>query len=47
MDPRTSNVFEILNRTFSTFFNSSENLAVDEVIVTFQGRVVFTQYIPN
>jgi hypothetical protein len=47
MDPRTSNLFEILNRTFLKFFSPSENLEVDEVIVLFQGRVVFTQYIPN
>jgi hypothetical protein len=34
-------MFEILTRTFSKFYNPSENLAVDEVIVFFKGRVVF------
>ena len=38
---------EILNSTFSKFYNPSENLAVDEVIVSFKGRVIFKQYIPK
>ena len=41
------NVFEILNTTFSKFYNPSENLAIDEVIVLFKGRVAFKQYIPK
>jgi hypothetical protein len=32
---------------FSTFYNPSENLTIDEVIVSFKGRVVFKQYIPK
>ena len=40
-------LFEILNATFSKFYNPSENLAVDEVIVSFKGRVIFKQYIPK
>jgi len=40
-------VFEILNSTFSKFYNPSENLAVDEVIVSFKGRVIFKQYLPK
>jgi hypothetical protein len=40
-------LFEILNSTFSKFYNPSENLAVDEVIVSFKWRVIFKQYIPN
>jgi len=39
-------LFEILNSTFSKFYNPSENLAVDEV-VSFKGRVIFKQYIPK
>jgi len=39
--------FEILNATFSKFYNPSENLAIDEVIVFFKGRVIFKQYIPK
>jgi len=40
-------MFEILTRTFSKFYNPSENLAVDEVIVFFKGGVIFKQYIPK
>jgi hypothetical protein len=29
------------------FYNPSEHLAVDKVIVKFQGRVIFRQYIPK
>ena len=43
----TRPVFEILNDTFSKFYNPSENLAIDEVIVPFKGRVIFEQYIPK
>ena len=32
---------EILNATFSKFYNPSENLVIDEVIVSFKGRVIF------
>jgi len=38
-------LFEILNDIFSRFYNPSENLAIDEVIVTFKGRVIFKKYI--
>ena len=38
---------EILNATFSKFYNPSENLAIDEVTVSFKGRVIFKQYIPK
>ena len=40
-------LFEILNDTFSKFYNPSENLAIDEVIVPFKGSVIFKQYIPK
>jgi len=40
-------LFEILNATFSKFYNPSDNLAIDEVIVSFKGRVIFKQYIPK
>ena len=32
---------EILNATFSKFYNPSENLAIDEFIVSFKGRMIF------
>jgi len=38
-------LFEIIRRNFSKFYNPSEYLAVDEVIVKFKGRIVFKQYI--
>ena len=41
------NLFDILNDKFSKFYNPSEHLAVDEVIVKFKGRVIFRQYIPK
>ena len=40
-------LFEILNATFSKFYNPCKNLATDEVIVSFKGRVIFKQYIPK
>ena len=39
--------FEILNDTFSKFYNHSKNLAIDKVIVPIKGRVIFKQYIPK
>ena len=41
------NLFEILNTAFSKFYNPSEYLAIQDVIVLFKGRVVFRQYIPR
>jgi len=38
---------DTLNETYAKFFNPSEHLAVDEVIVKFRGRVIFRQYIPK
>ena len=40
-------LFEILNATFSKFYNPSDNLAIDEVIVSLKVRVIFKQYIPK
>jgi len=40
-------LFEIIRTNFSKFYNPSEYLAVDEVIVKFKGRTVFKQYIPK
>jgi hypothetical protein len=41
------NVFEILDRTFSKFYNPTENLAIDEVVVLFRGMVVFRHCLPK
>jgi len=38
-------LFEIIRTIFSKFYNPSEHLAVDKVIVKFKGRVLFKQYI--
>jgi len=35
------NLFEIIKTNFSKFYNPSEYLAADEVIVKFKGRIVF------
>jgi len=40
-------LFEIIRTNFSKFYNPSEHLAVDEVIVKFKGRVLFKLYIPK
>ena len=40
-------VFDKINEAYAKFYNPSEHLAVDEVIVKFQGRIIFRQYIPK
>jgi len=40
-------VFDKLNEAYAKFYNPSEYLAVDEVMVKFKGRVIFRQYIPK
>ncbi|GFX49480.1 piggyBac transposable element-derived protein 4 [Trichonephila clavipes] len=40
-------VFDSLNNSFQNIYNPSEELAIDEVIVSFKGRVIFKQYIPK
>jgi len=40
-------LFEIIRTKFSKFYNPSEHLAINEVIVKFKGRVLFKQYIPT
>jgi hypothetical protein len=40
-------VFDVLNDSFGKYYNPSEHLAVDEVIVRFKGSVIFIQYIPK
>jgi len=42
---KTLNIFEIIRTNFSKFYNPTEYLAVDEVIVKIKGRIVFKQYI--
>ena len=43
----TKNCFDKLNKAYAKFYNPSEHLAVDEVMVKFKGRVIFRQYIPK
>ena len=40
-------VFDKLNEAYAKFYNPSEHLAVDEVIVKFKARVIFRQCIPK
>lgn len=40
---KMQNLSYILNRTFSKFYNRSKQLAVDEIIFLFKGRVVSKQ----
>jgi len=44
---KIQDLIEIIRMNFSKFYNPSEYLAVDEVIVKFEGRIVFKQYIPK
>ena len=44
---KMKNIFEIVDRTFSKFYNPTEHLAVGRVIVLFQGRVVFKHCMPK
>ena len=44
---KIQDIFEILNRTFSEFYNLSENLAFDIVIVLFTGRVIIYNIFPR
>jgi len=40
-------LFEILNGTFSKFYNHSKTLPTGKVFVSFKGRAIFSQYIPK
>ena len=40
-------VFDTLNEAYPKFCKHLQQLAVDKVIVKFQGRVIFRQYIPK
>ena len=41
------NIFDILVKNFKNAYNPAQNCVVDEIIVTFKGRVIFRQYIPK
>ena len=40
-------VFDVLNAAYSKFYNPSDHMVIDEVIVFFKGKVAFKQYIPK
>ena len=40
-------IFYILSVAYSKFYNPSEHMVIDEVIVLFEGKVAFKQYIPQ
>jgi len=40
-------VFDKLNIAYAKFYDPSEHVTVDEVILIFKGRVIFRQYIPK
>ncbi|PNF22859.1 hypothetical protein B7P43_G16576, partial [Cryptotermes secundus] len=40
-------IFDTLNDALQKYYNPSEHLAIDEIIVKFKGRVIFKQYIPK
>ncbi|KFM67179.1 PiggyBac transposable element-derived protein 4, partial [Stegodyphus mimosarum] len=41
------NVFDHLKTTYKQVYSPAEELAIDEIIVKFKGRVIFRQYIPK
>ena len=45
-DWKMRDLFEIIMTNFSKFYNTSQHLAVDEVILKFKGRILCKQYIP-
>ena len=45
MEIRT--LFDTQNEACAKFYNPSEHLSVDEVLVKFKGRVIFRQYVPK
>jgi hypothetical protein len=40
-------ILEIVNKALPEFYSPFEYLALEKVIVSFQGRVVFKQYFPK
>jgi len=40
-------IFDILSNKFCAMYNPTEHLAVDEVIMSYKGGVIFRQYIPK
>ncbi|PNF24473.1 hypothetical protein B7P43_G09102, partial [Cryptotermes secundus] len=40
-------IFNTLNDAYEKYYNPSEHLAIDKIIVKFKRRVVFRQYIPK
>jgi len=44
---KIQNLFEFLNKTFSTFYSPSEHLAIVEVIVLYKGSVISDNTYPS
>jgi hypothetical protein len=42
---KTGKIFDILNNKICELYNSTQHLAIDEVIILFKERVIFHQYI--
>jgi hypothetical protein len=40
-------IFDTLNQACAKFYNLSEHLTVDKMIVKFEGTLIFKQYIPK
>jgi hypothetical protein len=41
------NIFDKLNNVYAKYYSPTEHLAIDEITVLFEGRVIFKQYIPK
>jgi hypothetical protein len=37
----------MLSKTYAKFYNPSEHLALNKIIILFKGRVIFKQHIPK
>ena len=46
-DWKIQDLFEIIRMNFSQFYNPSKHLTIDEVIVKFEGRIVFAAVHPE
>jgi hypothetical protein len=40
-------IFDKLNDSYGKYYSATEHIAVDEIIVHFEVRVIFRQYIPK
>jgi hypothetical protein len=47
LDSRIYGIFDKLNNSYAKYYGPTKQLAVNETIMSFKGRVIFKQYIPK